>query len=313
MSAMDTSDPNTHSTSDPNPRRYIDIVANPKGGTGKTTFTLALIYRLRKARPKSQPTSLCEMDSQGKLSRFYPNETTSIRAALKISEIREDPNKVLAEIDGIGAKMIEGHCVVDLGANTGETFWNWWDHRRMNNLLEKKQRKARFWIVTTDDTESLAGALGVAIAAKAAQQFHQIIFVQNQLYGPNFASRSSDNLAALEELFRKANPTDGDPVEKRYATNQPKSHYYHLMSMPRCYSELWTAAQAQHFIPAQIHGIDPAEAETKFGISEMQALAAVGDYQDWIDTIDRRIGAVIENVAKYIDETTVEPEKIAAE
>ena len=235
------------------------MVANSKGGVGKTTLALFLVALFEEQRRR---VTLIDCDIKQKLREFLSGrDVMSLGIGASPDAIQNDPALVRAYWDRLAELMADNDCLVDLGANVDRTILDWARTSGVRDFLADAGVLLDVYVPITAEPLAVSGGIDVL------RDVHQIfpaarrILVLNHAVGGFGAYEHSGLSKDVEELTREG---------------------VVVVEMPKCLSEGWVAFEERRVPARQVLDMDPKEiAERFFGGNTMKAhrsKAAVGEW-----------------------------------
>jgi len=249
------------------------ISCSHAGGQGKTTVS-QLMYMLNKQQGSSLKLwSADYMDEEGlsKLGRLFQGKVVELGVGASIASLRgsEDQSASIKYWDKIGHALLNDGGVFDVGANVIEQIVDWAKVRRAKTVLA--DRHAPEMVATLvckaerraiSDMSDLVRQFGVENVLPVSR----IVVVMNEAGG------SFDRLALEDSL-------------KMIHTTVPLDYFV----MPACRSEMWTAMEANFVSIERALGMSPDQAATELDLDPFEAVSAVDDLHDWVETCKTRL------------------------
>lgn len=245
------------------------ICCSHAGGQGKTTVS-QLVHVLSKEM--KQPLSIVAADfrdetGRSKIGRMYEGEVREmgIGPDVELARTQNDLNASLKYWDQLGATLMKGGVVLDMGANVIDQVLDWGVARHATQLLERRSAPAIDVILVCraekralDDLSDLVLRFG----SRKSLPVSRIIVVKNE-YAGDFTGINIE--AELSKI-----PVD---CELDYIT------------MPRCTSEMWPALEANYMSIDKALALEPEEVVEKLGVDLWASYSAVDDLKAWYDSV----------------------------
>ena len=195
------------------------MVLNDKGGIGKSIVIHGLSLELAAAGVDHR---VIEAESNARLQRvlgldrvlFHPLSEDSLAA------IRRNPDLVAEYWDVIAEEFTAGVRLLDMGANAGTLFWNWWDSGS-GRLMLGDGAGMGVLVVTTAEIEAMRLAREALARPAAEMPGARLFVVVNEHQGAMPADHP-----ALDGLCEGAGRRAGEVVR---------------IVLPRCSAPAWQA------------------------------------------------------------------------
>jgi hypothetical protein len=175
------------------------MVMNDKGGIGKSIVVHGLSLELAAA---SVDHRVIEVESNPRLQRVLGKDRVLYHALSdeSLRDIRRNPDLVGEFWDAVAEEFTDGIRLLDMGANAGTLFWNWWDSGS-GRLMLGDGTGMGVLIITTAEVEALR--LARETLARVAEEMPnaKLFVVVNEHQGAMPA-----NHPALDGLRRRRQP-----------------------------------------------------------------------------------------------------------
>jgi hypothetical protein len=245
------------------------ICCSHAGGQGKTTVS-QLVHVLSKEA--QQPLSIVAADfrdetGKSKIGRMYDGAVREmgIGPDVELARTQNDLNASLKYWDQLGAALMKGGIVLDMGANVIDQVLDWGSARHAVQLLERRSAPpievllvCRAEKRALDDLSDLVMRFG----SRKSLPVSRIVVVKNEYAGDFSALDIESSLSKIKV-----------DCEIDYVT------------MPRCTSEMWPAMEANYLSINDALNLTPEEAVEKLGIDLWASYSAVDDLKAWYDTM----------------------------
>ncbi len=248
------------------PRPLIAIVANQRGGVGKTTIATAIGETLIS---RGAGVGYIEIESSARLSMIYGDVVHRVQPP-SLQEAAEDASRALATYDEITDRTAEGNVIIDIGANEIASFAEWASLSDFSSDVIDRGHRLLLVAVTTAEREAMAGALDVlhdkAKAFPGAERF----LVLN---GPPRAS--FEDWIDLQRV-------EDDGIR--------------ILAVPRCLSDMWRIVDGKRPMRlAKALKLTRMDLEADYGMTRAMSARAVRSYADWVTKVMAAIsGTLIE-------------------
>lgn len=245
------------------------LIANDKGGVGKSTIAQYFIVRMRRA---VGPVRIVEWDFQPKLHRFFGREAVQTFGLQIPTGSDEHLGEVLEHFDPVVKWLkVARPCVVDFGAQGWHQFAFWAELTGLKDLI----RPAGLTIVSplTADIESLDG-VGYVIESAARVLPGARIVVPVVLKDGDVG------------IFK------GLPAYERLC-DQAKAGAVRLARVPRLPSEGYAALASRGLTFDEIEAADAKSLLARAPLNPMAAARALRGVRDWLEAMDAEFGALL--------------------
>lgn len=245
------------------------LVANDKGGVGKSTLAQYFIVRLRQALG---PVRIVEWDFQPKLHRFFGRDAVQTFGLQIPTTSDEHLGEVLEHFDPVVKWLqVVRPCVVDFGAQGWHQFAFWAEMSGLAGLVEP----SRLTIVSplTADVESLDGVSFVLDSAERVLPGARLV-VPVVLKDGDVSCFAG--LPAYERLLDRAN-----------------AGAVRLARVPRLPSEGYAAFASRGLTFDAIAGASAKALVARAPLNPMAAARALKGVQDWLAAVDQELGFML--------------------
>ena len=234
------------------------MVLNDKGGIGKSIVIQGLSLELAAAGVDHR---VIEAESNARLQRvlgpdrvlFHPLSEDSLAA------IRRNPDLVAEYWDAIAEEFTTGVRLLDMGANAGTLFWNWWESGS-GRLMLGDGAGMGVLIVTTAEVEAMRLARDALMRAAAEMPGARLFVVVNEHQGAMPADHP-----ALDGLCEGAGRRAGEVVR---------------IVLPRCAAPAWQAMMGMGKPLNEIATLRPQDL-VPLGYRLGAAARSVSDVVEW--------------------------------
>jgi len=248
------------------------IVANTKGGVGKTTLAVALHGLLER---RGLSFSCVDADGRNKLRSIIGDGVTALQAGATAEELRENPDVAYRYWDKIGQAMMAGNALVDLGANVDSHVWAWAGKANLAKYLNQKSVLVRVLVPTTAEPASVAGAIDTLTAVGTVFPSADRTLVLNGAAGGFEAYENTPELESLKAM---------------QAEGQLK-----IVEMPRCHSGIWRDFEKALISPWRAVEMPPEAVADVLGLAATPWVAdeGLGDLASWLRRLERELDHVL--------------------
>ena len=245
------------------------IVANKTGGQGKTLNSqmIYLGYCDAGFAPKLAAADTTGDEEQSKLGKFYPGLVRELGLGVRLSDLRRNQGAAIAYWDQLGALLLQGGFIIDIGANVVPFLFDWAKSRDAGRIL--RQRGAPpivLCVPMKPQAQAVEDALYVLERSVAEAEFLPIasrVLVQNESGGTFDGYGSGEDFQRFHALKR--------------------SHGLRIGTMAQCHSELWPIAERNYLPLHDLLTADLEELERTHGLDAFAASGAQADLVQWVD------------------------------
>lgn len=248
-------------------RTFISMAKT--GGQGKTLVAQMLVLQHER---KGVPTKLAAADSdslnqRSKFGRLFTNvKELGIGEELTKIKTSTDPNLAIKYWDEFGRTLLDGGCVIDVGANVASELFAWAEARNAGSLLRRRNSAPIDLVVATK-------AEGQAIDdARALIQYS----FDKQEWLP-IARR----FVILNEVAGGFERYENDPAFKKLKAFQ--SMGVHVIRMKRCESDIWGLLEKELISVRDALKLNEVDLEKRFGIDVWTGHGGLTDLKSWAD------------------------------
>lgn len=245
------------------------------GGQGKTTVSQLLHVVSKDAGSPLKVVAADFIDESGrsKIGRMYENEVDELGTGpdVELARVKNDLNASLKYWDRLGALLLRGGCVFDMGANVIDQVLDWGKARHASELMRSRSAPQVEVVLVCraekraiDDMADLVARFG----SLEALPISRITVCKNEIAGPFDAL---DIEAALNRIPVKCD--------------------LEFFDLPRCTSELWPAMEAKYVGIGQAVRFSPDDAVDKLGVDVWSSYSGVQDLQEWYNGVARSMRA----------------------
>lgn len=250
------------------PTTYFSV--SHAGGQGKTTLAQVLHLALKRRGKGYRLVAADHIDESGrsKLGKLYPNRVEEYGTGAQLTAARRENNlnAPLRYWDRLGHVIIEGGCIVDVGANVIGHLLAWSNDRHLRSLSERRSTsKVDFLCVckaerhAIDNTESLIRQ----IVTDRSFPVGRIFVVQNEIGG------SFTNF----------------PLQERLAKVDTGGSALTYLTLPSCYSEIWPAMERNGMPIEEALSRDEDELCKLLDCDLWTASGGLGELREWYDNV----------------------------
>lgn len=245
------------------------IVANKTGGQGKTLNSqmIYLGYCDGGFAPKLAAADTTSDDERSKLGKFYPGLVRELGLGVRLSDLRRNQGAAVAYWDRLGALLLQGGFIMDIGANVVPFLFDWARSRDAGRIL--RQRGAPpivLCVPMKPQAQAVEDALYVLERSVADAEFLPIasrVLVKNECGGTFDGYGLDEDFQRFEALRR--------------------SHGLRIAAMAQCHSELWPIAERNYLPLHDLLSADLEELEHTHGLDAFAASGAQADLVQWVD------------------------------
>ncbi|MEQ8817616.1 MAG: hypothetical protein RLO51_24490 [Thalassobaculum sp.] len=245
------------------------LIANDKGGVGKSTLAQYFVVRLRRA---VGPVRIVEWDFQPKLHRFFGRDAVQTFGLQIPTSSDEHLGEVLEHFDPIVKWLqVTRPCVVDFGAQGWHQFAFWAELTGLRDLV----RTSGLTIVSplTADIESLDGVSYVVDAASRVLPGARVVVPVVLKDGDVACFKGLPAYERLQDLARAG--------ALRFAT------------VPRLPSEGYAALASRGLTFDEIEASDAKALLARAPLNPMAAARALKGVRDWLAAVDGELGKLL--------------------
>ncbi|MFN4925023.1 AAA family ATPase [Bradyrhizobium sp.] len=248
-------------------RRWAIVVANEKGGVGKSTLALAITDKLAIA---GYSAVVVQIDRQQRLSAALGQDVITIASDPKAARV--DPGKELARfspvLDAVARAGAAAPIVIDIGAGEVGRFCEWAALVDLDEELGEFGFDPVIFVPFTAEAEAIRQAHWTAERLTAALPHAKIILVENQRDGRITDLHPAS--AAWQEWSGKL-----EPVADRNA----------LLVMGAIPGGSWRYFEAAGSRFIGVVNLDTPAAMQLSGLPRAEAKIARGDVAQWLVTL----------------------------
>jgi hypothetical protein len=240
-------------------------VAN-SGGQGKTTVAqlLNIAAKKRGSHYRLYAADFQNESGTSKLGKLYPDQVRELGAgaALTAARNQNNANAPLRYWDALGPILLEGHAIVDVGANVISQIIQWGVDRHVAALMERRRSPridivcvCRAQSVAYDDVRSLIGG----IVSQKPFRFGKIIIARNEFGGPFQPSFERDMINAFPDV----------PLT--------------FLTIPACQAEIWPSVERVGVSLESIVSKDEDELIDLLDVDLWTAASGLAEVRAWVD------------------------------
>ena len=240
------------------------LVANGKGGVGKSFFSQILIeyWTYRGLLPY-----VAQVDSQARLQEL--NQLDVLTIPSKPELLRADPSEQLGRFRDITNRLITGDpgqpFVLDIGANEEGNVSHWMGHSEFSEELRDLGRQPVVFIVYTAEQEAIEKAGQTARSFQKVLPDAHFVFVENRRFGA--VSKLHPGSSA-----KKAFDQWVAPLEQKASK----------LVMPAVLGQSYSRFEASRTRFLEVIGLSPEEIMSRTGLERADARIARGDVGVWV-------------------------------
>lgn len=245
------------------------IVANDKGGVGKSTLAQFCILHLKHKR---QSVRIVEYDRQPKLRRFF-GESVITQSIAPEWEMQYADGGALATFWDPAVKWfrVERPLVMDFGAQVWDYFHAWSKSVMLPDMIDSS--RITVLIPVTADAEAVVGALRVVHSAPSILPNARLVVL--------FSNKDGDVelMKGLAEFGQLKAAIAADKAECRTMPVLAREGYPLLASRGWCFDQIYKAK--------------PIELVNATGASLMVASRTITSVRTWVDGMTQALGEVL--------------------
>lgn len=240
-------------------------VAN-SGGQGKTTVAqlLNLAAKRRGAHYRLFAADFQNETGRSKLGKLYPDQVKELGAGASLTAARSqnNANAPLRYWDVLGPVLLEGHAILDVGANVISQIIQWGVDRHVAGLMDRRRAPrvdvvcvCRAQSVAFDDVRSLIGG----IVSNKPFRVGRMIVARNEFGGPFHPMFERDLIAAFPDV----------PLT--------------FLTIPACQAEIWPAVERVGVSLESVIGKEEDELMDLLDVDLWTAAAGLAEIRAWVD------------------------------
>jgi hypothetical protein len=235
------------------------MVLNDKGGIGKSIVIHGLSLELAAAGVDHR---VIEAESNPRLLPVLGADRVAFHALSEDSlrDIRRNPDLVAEYWDAIAEEFTAGVRLLDMGANAGTLFWNWWDSGS-GRLMLGDGAGTGVLVITTAEVEAMRLAREALTRAANAMPAARLFVVVNEHQGAMAADHP-----ALDGLCEGAGGRAGEVVR---------------IVLPRCAAPAWQAMVGMGKPLSDLAALRPQDL-VPLGYRLGAAARSVSDVVEWL-------------------------------
>lgn len=251
-------------------RKKARWVMSPKGGSGKTMFSLAAAGVLES---HGKLPRLIDCDAASKLTNFLKksHDVLTMTISASADAIEADAAALMQHWDRLFEEMDKGDTLIDFGANVDRGVLEWALKSELGDTLDGQGIDLEVYVPVVADAQAIESALGVSRAISHIFPDATLVLVRN-LYGGSFSRYDdgrSDDLAEITSL----------------------AHY--VIEMPKCSSEAWPAMNKAWVSPMAALDMTPAQCKDRFNMSALEANRGLKSIAAWIEAMVHALDPVL--------------------
>jgi len=238
------------------------LVGNRTGGQGKTLISQLIhcgyAYSGKPIGAVSADSS--EAGVSSKLGRILGN-VQELGIGANISSVMENQHEAVRYWDQLGKRLLQGNCVIDLGANILPLIFQWAEQRNAHRVLRGKS--IALVIPVTAQAQSLSDAADMLQASYHSElPISECYIVFNEHHG------SFDRLK--------------DHPDYKAITRPDPSRSKTLVELPKANVEVWDQIEAKNISFEKLGRLAHPEWETVFDVNPFEASGADIAYINWV-------------------------------
>lgn len=238
------------------------LVGNRTGGQGKTLISQLIhcgyAYSGKPIGAVSADSS--ETGVSSKLGRILGN-VQELGIGANISSVMENQHEAVRYWDQLGKRLLDGNCVVDLGANILPLVFQWAEQRNARRVLRGKP--IALVIPVTAQAQSLSDAQEMLVSSYDSElpisEWHIVL---NEYHGP------------FDRLH--------DDSDYKFITRKEPGRSKHIIKLPKANVEVWGQIEAKNIGFEKLGRLDHNEWAEEFDINPFAASGADVTYMNWV-------------------------------
>lgn len=239
------------------------LVGNRTGGQGKTLISQLIHYGYKMSGVPLRAVSADSADNTeaSKLGSLIA-DVEELGTGATMAQVRSNQHLAVQYWDRLGELLLEGGCVIDLGANILPMVFQWAAERQAGRLLEGKPI---FLVVpVTAQRQSIDDAAAVfnhAVRHTGSLAFSRKVLVLNEYHG------TFDSVANDMEFKKLVKRDDGDIT---------------VVTLSRANVEVWEQIEAKGFSIDRLMKMNVADYAGAFGVNAFAASGAEAALKRWV-------------------------------
>ncbi|MBF0394141.1 MAG: hypothetical protein HQL38_15795 [Alphaproteobacteria bacterium] len=241
------------------------IVSNRTGGQGKTLTAsmIALGHQLGGETLGLVAVDTVNEGATSKLGKLH-SDVLEFRIGAGLADIKKNSAAALAHWDKLGALLLQGGVLLDLGANVVHALWEWAAARNASQVFVRRA----------------APPICLVVPARAQSQAIEDAVTLLRL------SFDDEHILPIAERVLILNEAGGG--FEKFGTNEDfktlhamKKKGLKIIRMPRCTSEIWAQTERLNIGLAEAIQFAPEVIEERFGLDPFAASGALADLLGW--------------------------------
>lgn len=246
------------------------------GGQGKTTAA-QIVYAAAVAKGMDVKLAAADfIDDSGssKLGRLFPKRVHELGTGPNVSLVKDvnDMNANIRYWDSIGALLLKGGYIIDMGANVIDQVLRWGEIRQAPKLLAAR----------------CAPPIDVFLICKAEQRAvddmsdlvkrfsSQVSFPVENIY--IFLNEQGGSFESLDIRSKLAN-----------AMNDSSKVNVVFVEIPMCSSELWVPMEQSYMSVQDVFAMSEDEIPKELGVDFWAVLSGMEDLRGWFNKLEKNL------------------------
>jgi len=246
-------------------RTFISMAKT--GGQGKTLVAqlLALQHEHKGVPAKLAAADSDSLNQRSKFGRLFPNvKELGIGEDLTRIKHSTDPNLAIKYWDEFGRTLLDGGCIIDVGANVAAELFAWAEARNAGSLLRRRNSPPIDLVVATKAESQ---------AIEDARALLQYSFDKNEWlpFGRRFV--------VLNEVAGGFDRYENDPAFRRLKAFQGMG--VGIINMKRCESDIWGLMEKEFISVRDAVKMTENDLEKRYGIDVWTGHGGLTDLKCW--------------------------------
>lgn len=243
------------------------LVGNRTGGQGKTIVS-QLIHHGYSCAQQSLGAASADSSAQGeasKLGRILP-EVEELGTGANLADLKENQHAAVQHWDRLGRRLLNGNCVIDLGANVLPLVFQWARERKAKSLLVNKD--IRLVIPVTAQAQSVSDGLAMLEASLDPAGYLPV----------------RHRYVVLNEYHGGFHGFAGD-VEFEALAGSKRDSSVRVIRLSKAVVEVWGQIEAGFMSLGKLANMASDQYASAFGLdNEFAAVGAEADLKEWVST-----------------------------